>query len=61
MTADIRDLLERQARWQKSRVVLPWSEKVRLAEAVRESILRLRGLREVKNSESCAAPEPTRR
>lgn len=43
MTDDVRDLLERQARWQKSRKLLSWPEKVRLAEAIRESILLLRG------------------
>jgi hypothetical protein len=61
MTDDVRELLERQARWQKSRKALSWSEKVRLAEAIRESILRLREAREPKSSESRAEPAPTRR
>ena len=43
MTDDVRDLLERQARWQKNRKLLSWSEKVLLAEAIRASILVLRG------------------
>ena len=39
---DIRKMLERQGRWQKSRRVLTWPEKIRMAERVRESILQLR-------------------
>ena len=39
---DVRELLERQARWQKERKSLSWPEKIRLAEAIRESVLRLR-------------------
>jgi len=34
---DARDLLERQARWQKGRKALSWPEKIRLVEGVRES------------------------
>jgi hypothetical protein len=39
---DIQQMLERQARWQKARRNLPWPEKIRMAERVRESILPLR-------------------
>ena len=38
---DIRDLLRRQARWQKARKDLPWPEKIRMAEAIRDSVLEL--------------------
>lgn len=39
---DAKKLLERQAVWQKSRKSLPWPEKIRIAEAIRESILQIR-------------------
>lgn len=39
---EIRELLERQARWQKTRKALTWPEKIRMAERVRESIRQLR-------------------
>ncbi len=39
---DIHELLERQARWQKDRSSLSWAEKVRMAEAIRESVKQLR-------------------
>lgn len=35
-------LLERQALWQKSRQELSWPEKIRMAEAIRESVKQLR-------------------
>ena len=34
--------VERQTKWQKARRTLPWPEKVRLAEELRESIRQLR-------------------
>jgi len=40
--SDIQELLERQARWQKTRKNLTWPEKIRMAERVRASILQLR-------------------
>ena len=39
---DVKKLLERQALWQKSRKSLPWPEKIRIAEAIRESIQQIR-------------------
>ncbi len=39
--SDTRKLLERQAAWQKGRAALTWPEKIRMAEAVRESASRL--------------------
>ena len=40
--SEIQELLERQARWQKTRRALSWPEKLRMAERVRESIRQLR-------------------
>lgn len=39
---DVEQMLERQARWQKSRQALTWAEKIRMAERVRESVIQLR-------------------
>jgi hypothetical protein len=39
---DIQKLLARQAKWQKSRKSLSWPEKIRMAEAIRESVLQFR-------------------
>ena len=39
---DVIKLLERQAAWQKGRKSLSWPEKIRIAEAIRESILQIR-------------------
>ncbi|MGQ0652080.1 MAG: hypothetical protein ACT4P4_07430 [Betaproteobacteria bacterium] len=36
----LKALLERQARWQRARRGLSWAEKIRMAEAVRESAAR---------------------
>ena len=41
--SEIRRLLERQARWQRARRALPWPEKIRIAEMIRESASHLRG------------------
>ncbi len=40
---DVKKLFQRQAAWQKGRKSLPWPEKIRIAEEVRESILQIRG------------------
>jgi len=42
---DTRELFERQAAWQASRRRLSWPEKVRMAEAIRESLVRFRNTR----------------
>jgi len=42
---DIRDLLQRQAEWQKTRRGLPWSEKVRMVEALQDAIRQFRAMR----------------
>ncbi len=39
---EIKRLLERQSRWQSARRNLPWPEKLRLVEALRESVQELR-------------------
>ncbi len=44
---DMRELFERQAAWQASRRDLSWPEKVRMAEAIRESVIRLRNMRSI--------------
>ena len=47
--SDIQRLLERQAEWQKRRKSLSWAEKIRMAEAIRESVLQFqRAARRVK-------------
>lgn len=42
---DTHRLLERQAEWQKGRAALTWAEKIRMAEAVREDVAKLRRAR----------------
>jgi len=42
---DVRQLLERQAAWQKTRARLSWSEKIRQAEVLRDALLTLRHTR----------------
>ena len=39
---EVQALLEKQARWQKSRQALFWPEKIRMAETIRESVRTLR-------------------
>lgn len=39
---DLKALLDRQAKWQKSRRDLPWPEKVRMAAILRDSVAQLR-------------------
>lgn len=47
-----RQLLERQAAWQKTRARLSWPEKIRQAELLRDTLLQLRRTRpgQLKNS-----------
>jgi len=40
--SEIKQLLEKKARWQKSRKTLSWPEKIRMAEQVRASAEQLR-------------------
>jgi hypothetical protein len=39
---DVQELLRRQAAWQARRRALSWAEKVRMVEAIRESVQKLR-------------------
>ncbi len=56
--SDTLKLLERQATWQKCRVALTWAEKVRMAEAVRDSVAQLRRGRLPKASGVSARGHP---
>jgi hypothetical protein len=40
--SEIEEMLERQARWQKTRQALSWPEKIQMAERIRESARHLR-------------------
>jgi hypothetical protein len=42
---DARRLLARQAEWQRNRRLLPWPEKLRMAEEIRETLRRFEALR----------------
>jgi len=53
---EIPERLKKQAQWQKSRRDLSWPEKVRLAEAIRDSLESLRRSRSGAN-----APRQVRR
>jgi len=52
---DIQRMLERQAQWQKSRQLLTWPEKIRMAERVRESV------RQLRDQPRPTMPEPPKR
>jgi len=49
--SDIRPLLERQARWQKTRQALSWPEKIQMAERIRESARQLRAAKKAEPRE----------
>ena len=42
MSTDLRDLLERQAAWQRARASKPWGEKLRESLAMKGTMLSLR-------------------
>lgn len=48
---EVEALLERQARWQKTRQTLSWPEKIRVAEAIRESARKLRQIQQEPSKE----------
>ena len=50
--SEIQALLERQARWQKSRQALSWPEKIRMAEMIRESARQLRAAQKAQPQKS---------
>ena len=43
---DIKTMFERQARWQRSRATLSWTEKLLIAEILREAALAMGGTRQ---------------
>lgn len=49
--------LKKDAAWQKERSALSWAEKVRLAEALRESIAQIRRNRPGANRDARTAPK----
>ena len=59
--SDVRERLEKAAEWQKSRKALSWPEKVRLAEAIRDSLAQLRQSRLSRASPSSVQTPPLRR
>jgi hypothetical protein len=46
--SEIHQLLERQARWQKTRQALSWPEKMQMAERIRKSARQLRVARKAE-------------
>ncbi len=56
--SDTRKLLERQAAWQKTRAALTWPEKIRMAEAVRESASQLSRARSPMTANLSASRRP---
>ncbi len=54
---DIKDLLDRQSRWQRARAQLSWSEKLRLAEILRSAAL-IMGRRQGRRTRSSADRPP---
>jgi len=46
---DVKKMLERQARWQHSRAKLSWTEKLRMAEILREAALAMGSSRGISN------------
>jgi hypothetical protein len=56
---DVRDLLERQAAWQRRRAALTWPEKIRMAEEVREWAAKFSHARP-SNTGSASAPSHPR-
>jgi hypothetical protein len=53
---DGKQLLARQAEWQKARRLLPWPEKLRLVEQMREALHSFEALRASKKSPMAQAP-----
>lgn len=51
MRPELQKLFEAQAAWQRSRVALSWPEKIRMAEAMRETARQLRCRQSVRPDE----------
>ncbi len=56
MRPELQRILEAQAAWQRSRATLSWPEKIRMAEAMRESARQLRRRPSAKPALPVAAP-----
>lgn len=59
--SDVRERLERAAQWQRGRKALSWPEKIRLAEAIRDSLAQLRQSRLSRAPASPIRTQPPRR
>jgi hypothetical protein len=57
--SEIKKLVERQAAWQKGRTALTWPEKIRMAEAVRDWVARLRRARLLRSPNAPVKPSKT--
>lgn len=59
---DVREMMNRQAAWQKSRARLSWPEKIKQAEILRDAFMKLRSAHSVKpigdNRTGCKYPSP---
>jgi len=55
---DITKLLQRQAEWQKVRAALSWAGKIRMAEAVREDVGKLRRARPPMTGDVAESKDP---
>ena len=53
---EVQALLEKQARWQKSRQALSWPEKIRMAEAIRETARQLRQMQHEPSRDTKPSP-----
>ncbi len=47
---DVRTLLERQAEWQEARKQLSWPEKIRMVEAIHDTLRHFRAMRNAGTS-----------
>lgn len=57
---EMRELFERQAAWQAGRRRLSWPEKVRMAAAIRDSVIQLRNLRSIDPKvDRATGPKPS--
>jgi hypothetical protein len=54
--ADIRQLLRRQADWQKAQALLSWPEKIRMVEAMQEALRQFRAMSSGRARRPAAMP-----
>ena len=57
---DVQEMFKRQAFWQRSRRMLTWPEKIRMAEMVRESVKQLRASSGPRGKQETSAQRITR-